>query len=438
MRTIGVQYRKTTFLLGGTYHIVPTMRVWFLGMVAALFLGCQVNGEVTGAFSCTDDPRCPAGYSCVGGKCVVPTAACATSDQLSTQFDGAAVPPWAAPRSFAGGTVAVVAGIPGNASAGVDSKVAYDLRSRTIEFEVTAVGGDTTAIGLIDTSGAAVDLGVTQGTRIFALSKGRTVIERLYSPVNDRWWRFRTDGPDLVWETSSDRASWTLLAKDFAPLDLQWVIVRFALSANGGPAGSARLSAVNPGRESSVNWCPLSSWTESFNDGLAPPYSKVYGERCDVAEVGGKLTMTTTGLPGSCFQRSNRPLDARDGSIASEVLPAGPSIATGMTLNDDASANFISMEATDMLRFRVRAAGTDVFNASVALDPSAQRFWRLAQAGTMVRFEVSGDAATWQTLASTNVPTLDASAMFIERSTYIEAPASIPTSTTAAFGELLR
>jgi hypothetical protein len=422
-----------------------------IAVVACTLASCQVHGDLTGPFTCAEDPRCPSGFTCVAGQCVTEppdggTAACATTDRLTTLFDGTELPSWADTETSAGGTVTVGGGelqltVPANPSqarATVYSNAAYDLRGRSLEVEVTAVASGTTEMGLNDTSGAQVYVGVSQRTQLYAYSKGRMLIMRAYSPITDRWWRLRDDGTNLIWETSADRATWAQLAQDRAPVDLEWVGLELNVSNDSGPAGTGRFSAINPGTSAAVPWCPLASWHESFSDGVKAPYSNSYEQNCTITETGGKLVITTTGLPGSCGRSSTRPLDARDGVLASEVTPAGPTISTELRLSDRKDANLISMEATDVLKFYVRAAGVEVLQASAALDRNAQRFWRLALAGAQVRFEASSDGVSWQPLASTNAPTLDASAMYIERSTYISPQSTLPAVTTASYGELLR
>jgi hypothetical protein len=421
-------------------------------LVALGLAACQVDGEVTGPFACAKDLRCPTGFACVAGFCAqseeqLPPMACATTDQLSTTFDGAMLPSWTEnPYLRNGGAVTVSGGelvmtIPANtndARAQINSYAAHDLRGKTLEIEVPQVAGFTTEVGLLDPSDAEVYFGVTEGD-MFVYSKGRFLNRRPYSAIADRWWRARTEGQDVIVETSPDRATWALLGRDTAPINLAWVRLELSLQGqynNTSPAGTARWSVINPDVDATVTWCKIAAFAETFGDNALPPTTGWYGRGCNVTESGGQLRLSASEHDTNCVAYTNRPFDARDSTLAMPVFPSPSPGTTRLGYTDFGNRNVLSIEANDRLRFYVEADDNEVFNANVPRDDAQQKFWRIAIAGAQIRFETSADSVTWVTQQQTNAPTFDASGLFLERNMYVDRTGPLPV--TAAFGELIR
>lgn len=417
--------------------------------MAVSMAACQVRGEVTGEFTCVEDPRCPDGFSCVSGTCVetdgTPAAACATTNQLSTSFDGTMLPWWADEYTENGGANAVNGGdlvmtVPANAPQAytqVHTYAHYDLRGRALEFEVPQVGGRTTEVGLEDPSGVEVYFGMTEG-KMFIYSKGRRLVERPYSATGDRWWRIRADGVNAVWETSQDGVAWNHLGTDVSPIDLAWVQVK--LSMQGGmnlPAATARWAAISPTVDPAIAWCPLSSWTESMTDNMLAPYADYYGEGCTVVESGGALKVSASMRRTTCVAYSTRPLDARDSTLAMEVTRAPEPGWTRISLSDRGDRNIISMYSDDEFHFYVEANNGNPSEGTAPIKPD-HRFWRIVLATPQVRFEASTDGKAWDQLFSISAPMLDASALFMERAVYVEDNGTGPLPTTGSFGARIR
>lgn len=422
-------------------------RIGLPAIAIAILSACQVRSDLEGEFACVADPRCPEGLSCIAGKCVtmaepVPQPTCATTDQLATAFDGSKRPVWADPprvsadstfRVTGGEMVMTVPALPRDSEVHIESTYLLDLQQRSIEVEVTSIGGGITEIGLRDATGAEVTMGVISDD-LFAYAKGRFLATRPYSPTTDRWWRMRDDGEDLMFETSSDRAVWNLLSQDRVPIDSGWVYFFLNLLTNGGPAGTARFSTINPGVDSTTVWCPAATWTDAFSDGKLEPEFLNFQDNCSISEASGTLAMTVRGNPAGCGLKSGRPVDARDAILTFKMTPAVAPAITSFALFDASNDNRIVIEASDVLRFTVVAAGVQVFDTSAVRTPAAQVFWRIALSGPTVRFDTSPDATTWTTLASTVAPSLDASALQIERRTEVASP--ITAALTSSFGEL--
>jgi hypothetical protein len=432
------------------------MRRLLLCTIALAAIGaCQVRGDLTGPFTCVEDPACPDGFTCVSGVCMedaepdggpMQTEPCGLSDQLSTSFDGNTLPAWAEqPYVPDGGTVAVSGGdlvmtVLANdrdSRAQLASYALLDMSGRAITIEVSAVAGATTEVGLLDPSDAEVYYGVTEGD-MFVFSKGRFLQRRPYSATADRWWRVREEGTTMIWETSPDGAAWVFLASDASPINTRWVRLELSLQAGAAtPAGTARWGSINLGVDSTVKWCSLATLEESLTDGTLAPTTGVYGRGCTATESGGKLLLTGSDHGVNCVAYTTRPVDVRDSTLAMEI---GASLHPGGTrigFADWAGRNYVSMEAKDKLYFYVEADDVDVLNAQVARNDATQKFWRIVFAGTQIRFEVSPDGTTWNLAAQApDVPTFDGSALFMERSMYIEENGPLPTTST--FGARIR
>ncbi|MBK7536185.1 MAG: hypothetical protein IPI49_12615 [Myxococcales bacterium] len=411
-------------------------------LTLSLLVGCQVAGELEGQFRCTDNPSCPSGYQCVAGLCMGLQAGltpCAVPDLVSTAFDDAAwlggmnkSVPNGGSAEITGGELVLIVPADNNAQTTVDSKAMFDLRERAFVVEVSEVGGRYAEIELDDPTGADVYMGVSEG-KMYAHAKGRTLAERPYSATMDRWWRLRDEASTLFWETSADGQTWVQLAQDKSPIDPAWV--EFGLGiGSGGAAGTARFASVNPGAGPDARWCPAATWRDTFSNGMAGPDAKSSTGNCTISEIGGTLSFAVAPGESYCGHYTARPLDVRDAVLTFEVTPASAPATTTFSLLSADGRNHVQINARNNLDFEVRAADVDVFTGSAALDLPNQRLWRISLAGQNLRFETSADGAIWDLKGSTTVPTLDASAMFLEREVYINNSNTV--ARVAQFGEL--
>ncbi len=451
-----VQVSKRTFLGSRRYHIVARMRRLALSTIALVsIVACQVRGEVAGAFLCAESSECPSGMSCLDGVCSsgsggpdggMQEGPCATTDQVATTFDGAVRPTWLSDNQYTpnGGTITFTNGemvmtVPANsdgARAVVRSYAAYDLRGRSLEFEVPLVGGVTTEIGLLDPSDADVFFGMIEGN-IYFYSKGRYVTRSTpYSAVNHRWWRIREDSGVMIFDTSPDRTDWTELGRDSSPLNAAYVQLEFGLY--GGlniPAGTARWSGVSPGTDATPNWCKLASFPESLTDGVLPPTTNWIGDGCEATEENGKLKLVGNQHNVNCVIHSTRPVDAREGTYAMEVTASPYPGGTSIGFADAKHRNYMTMEAKSRLNVYVEANDREVLSFSTTRD-DLKKFWRIVFSGATIRFERSADNVSWELVTQLNEPSFDASALFLERSMSVEPAGPLPA--TSYFGALIR
>lgn len=427
--------------------------------VVTLAAGCQVKGDLNGQFSCVEDPTCPSGMECKGGFCVEsnggdggvdPAGECATVDQLATSFDGNMLPPWADTYFQAGGTLAVTGGdlvmnIPANMSksrAQISSSATYDLRDKSITLEVPKVGGETTEVGLFDTSGGEAYFGMTGG-EIFVHSKGRFIqgSKQPYNAAKHRWWRVRTEALNAIWETSSDGTNWDAWTTDTAPLDFAWIKLELSIQGKetGQTADSARWGSINLGADAAVKWCPLASWNESMTDNVLSPHSDYYGNDCMVRESEGTLKISANVKPTYCTAYSTRPVDATNATYAFPVQAAPEPGYTRIALIDKGDRNIVSMYSDNQLHFYVEANDRRVIDDAQAFNPVTETHWRIVlSAGNNISFETSSDGVNWNRRQAVSAPALEANAMYMERTVFTDDSGNTNLPTTATFGARIR
>ncbi len=423
----------------------------------ALTAACQVKGDLQGAFSCADDPTCPSGMTCVADVCVMaggdggvdPMGECATIDQLATNFDGNVIPPWADTYVQAGGALAVnngelVMSIPANMNksrAQLSSNARYDLRGKELKFEVPKVGGETTEVGLYDATGGEAYFGMTGG-EIFVYSKGRFIqgSKQPYDAAKHRWWRMRTDGLNAIWETSADGAAWDAWVTDTAPIDFAWVKVEISIQGKDAnqTADTARWSSINFGADNTVKWCSLASWNESMTDNVLGPHTGYYGDNCTVTESNGALKISISARPSYCTAYSNRPVDATNATYAFPVQAAPEPGWTRIALIDKGDRNIIGMYADNRLHFYVEANDQRIIDLDQPFNPQTETFWRIVLSGDEVSFETSPDGTTWTRRQRVSAPSLDAKAMYMERTVFTDESGNNNFPTTATFGARIR
>src|SRR4029079_7172185 len=93
-----------------------------------------------------------------------------------------------------------------------------------------------------------------------------------YDPVAHRHWRFREDGLNTYWETSSDGVNFTpqtqVATATLFPLDSVEVEIGGATDGGELSPGAAHFDHLNGGGAPKGKWCAMSSITDDFNDGV--------------------------------------------------------------------------------------------------------------------------------------------------------------------------
>lgn len=405
---------------------------------------CQVEGDLAGQFRCRGAPDCPAGYQCIAALCVGAepgVTACATPELLTTTFDD---PSWIAHHmSLPFGSVATIVDGALTLSAPSASQTraimvafgSYDLRGRAITVEIDSLSSASSWLVASDPTGISLFLGVDGGALI-AGTDTFDLARRPYDSAKDRWWRLREQDGWLLWETSPDGAAWALLAKDRGLVDPAWLTLW--LDTDSGSAGSFRLASMNldgPAADPApdlARWCAARTWRDNFGDGDFRPEATTYAENCEFTEIAGAVQLRMRGGGAYCEHRTTRPVDAREGTFTLEAVPAPAPATTAWSLVSPDGRAVVAIDAGSRLGFRVEVNGAHVFGAASPRDQAAQRFWRITFAGASVSFATSPDGVSWDLQAATTVPALDASAMFVVRT----SASDLATPVTAQFGEL--
>lgn len=417
---------------------------WAILLCAVLGAACQTNDALEGQFRCERNVACPADYQCVAGLCVGAVAGvtpCASVDLWSSSFDE---PKWLEvmdvdlPSTGGGavnidsGDLVLTTGTNDNSTTRVSADAAFDLTLTPLVLEVAKVGGEFTEVALADYNNERVYFGVTNGD-LFVHANNRDLTRRPYSAQQDRWWRVRSQDNLMIFETSPDGEAWTLFAQDLARLQLQWTDIALQIGS-AGSVDTARFSTLNPNPSALARWCAVSTWRDDFQDGRTEIESDTDNNSCNIAETNGLLTFTTSAGESYCWQAIRRPIDLRDSTVTMQVTPAAAPAYTSISFISPRGKHRIAIEAQSDLDVDVRSNDVNLYSGNGPLPSTGMQYWRLSLAGPQLRFETSLDGVTWELRTSTMVPTLDASAMVIEREVYVGNTNTMVR--TAQFGEL--
>lgn len=390
---------------------------------------CDAGDAPGGEFRCFDDPRCPAGSTCVGGACVpdgTPSSPCATVEQLAATFD--TLPTWAREVEADGGQVGLDAGdlrleVPSgapDAEAGVKTAATYDLRGGGIVLEVTAVTRSATEIRLNDSLGTESFFGVRIATNELFVFLGTMPLRlRPYDPVADRWWRVREQDGTIFYATSPDGSMWTPFTnhKAFSP---EYVYVTLRVKKdNVASGGIARFASINEGYDATQSFCKADTLRDSFDDGRSGPLWIDQSSAGCASSESGKLVFTSTGDAASvCRYSTTRPFDLRGVWLTAKVTPAAAPGVTRLELASDDAGHAVTMErGAAGLRLVARADGVSVLERTVAYVPNRHRYWRVGLAPDgRIHFAASPDGETFADLASVDAPGFDGRALTIDLS----------------------
>jgi hypothetical protein len=226
-----------------------------------------------------------------------------------------------------------------------------------------------------------------------------------YDPVQHLYWAIRDDGlGTLFWETSPNGVSFTVRAQkptaQLAPISA--VDVQFGAYDNSSDAspGGAAFDDLNGGGPASEKWCPSSSFTDDFNDGVrAPKWGNAYADpEVGMSESNGTLNFAmASSMTGFGSYLSNVSFDMTGDAVLVQI-PAGPNVATTAQIYLRASTDSNNGVVIDFEKgtvyFQKEIAGntTDVGSTAV----SASTAWiRIRESGGMTFWESSADGKTW-------------------------------------------
>lgn len=414
------------------------MRPGYLNVTLTLLAACSFDLGFDGTqYQCGAGERCPEGQSCVAGVCMqaqdgppgdadgdagtdadldgsVTPMVCGNLSLLRDTFDqsgpGALWWDW----SDTGSSVAETGGelvvdLPANADAyaGYEASHFYDLHGGALEVQVDEVSDANTILEVRNHLGHTAQLTV-EGSDVVAVTfnfAGAGIyVQRAWNPA-ERFWRIREEDGDMVWELSTDRVGWSELHRRALPFDVRHV--RGLVSAGGSaPAASrARFEDVNL-NGSTARFCPSEMLIDDFAaTPLGPIWDPYASANCTVAESGGNLVLTYTGMTSSsfCGLSANHLWDMSRGNglvIDGSVFPDRPNFVSYFQANQPGNGPTRVEFTVDGTQLEVRSYVDDVSvdARSVPNNRTTHRYWRLRGEGNTAIFDTSPDRTTWNEL----------------------------------------
>jgi hypothetical protein len=338
-------------------------------------------------------------------------APCGSLGLLRDGFDdGAAGPQWitsaglGASLDETAGHLAIALGAgTADVEGGYRSKHAYDLRGSSLAVTVLRTAGQHVAIEVRDPERRGGALAVRASTLVALVLAGDQEAERAqvaYDPVRHRHWRLREASGRLHWETSADRATWSLLHAE--PVAMAGALAHGSLVARGQtPAGGeAWFADVNLPAASMPGFCPASNIGDSFDDGVVAPLYNNWtdGDTCSGRETGGGIELSFTGSGDAwCGVETRQVLDLREGAVFVEV-PTTPGLSAAMAFFEAVTADGDKIQmgrGPDGMFAEMSGGARQLAWRAIPYDPAQHRFWRLREGGGQTYWDASADGVAW-------------------------------------------
>ena len=401
---------------------------------------CSFQGSAGPGFQCGEGDWCPAGQVCQSGFCVIdplapdaapgdedgappadaappdggtPALRCGTLSLLRDDFeDGIGGNPWwvwndSGVSAFESGGAFVVELAQGTADVwgGATSNARYDLEGGALEVEVLEIGGEYTLVEVVAHTGPAVQIFVYQGMLTASVYQGPNAGVRAETPyvaADHRYWRLRVEDGIFYWETSPDRAAWSVLHQEPSPVPVEHVTggILAGVQVAGGIT-RARFGDVNLAAPAGLVYCPGTDLVDDFEDGVIDPNLTVFDETgCTVTETGGVLVFAFDDTGNDrCQVKSEHLYDLTDSEVRIDVGGAfdGPETLSWFQFEQRADTSTrLEIEIDDgFLDLGQRVDGVDTHFASLPFDPVAHRWWRIRGAAGRVYLETSPDGTSW-------------------------------------------
>ena len=288
----------------------------------------------------------------------------------------------------------------------------YNLLKDSVSVEVTSPGNTaTTAQAVFSVIGVNSDyLGISQrqGKISFDQWIGGTYLLRkstTYSPTNHRYWRFREDGVNTYWETSSNGATWVTQTQaatsSLFPLNL--VTLELDGNTQGGEVspGPVQFANVNGGGTPAGQWCPVSSITDDFQSSTrSVQWARSWVNSPETVSQGSGLLMFTLAAnaiaSGAYYSAASFDLT---GSAFVLHVPQTASTTTHaqtyVSLDGAGNNQITTYEEDGQLDFRIAVAGTYQNLGSVLYDPTQHAWWRIRESASTIYWETAPDGKTW-------------------------------------------
>lgn len=375
--------------------------------------GCALDLRYDGAAFRCEAGACPDGQACVDGVCVAsggdggvdPALACGSVSYLGDTFDSTELPAWeswfeeARVEVSGGDLVFTVETADADGYAEISTLDAYDLTAGAVEIDVLETGAVATWFYVTHVGGGvAAEIKAEGGNLLFlfdpdpALEAGPDV-SVTYDPADHRYWRFAGQGGRLTWETSPDRAAWTVQRDEAMPPGLAFATVRIGVWDDG--TATSRVGSINP-TAPPVQWCGAEQLDDVFGGTEIAPFWRVFSyDICSVALLEGELAFTINGPGAWCAIRPQRPVDLREGELGFRVQRL------------DAFTRFEVKAGDDTLVMQADAATGVVASRNGAglaspVPLADAQYWRMTMRGDTVRYEVSADGLTYDAVVQAN------------------------------------
>lgn len=416
-------------------------------MVVAVVLaglgGCSFDLGFDGTrYRCGAGGACPPGQTCVAGVCeagsdaasddaagddaagddgglpdapsdgTITSTACGTLDLLRDDFATAGDGPFFDPFSAANVTVTESSGrlvidlAPGNEGyGGYESFYLYDLHGGAIVAELVETAADATILEVRNHLGNKAQLtveGATVFAGLFSVPSPGTLAQRAWQS-NERFLRIREEGGDMIWELSTDGASWSLLHRRALPFDVSHVQGVVAAGGTVSTLSRSSFEAVNPG-PTTIPYCPADELRDDFAvSGLYPLWYVYQNSGCTVQETGGNLVLTyQTGSSSSfCGMDSSHLHDFSRGdgvTIDASTFPSASNFVSYLEAAVPGTSGGTRIDMTldgTTIDMRVVVNDAAVAGTALTIDRTMHRWWRMRGTGSTVIWETAPDGSTW-------------------------------------------
>ena len=420
-------------------------------LVAAALVGiagCAFDFGFDGTrYRCGAGGRCPPGQMCVGGFCELePDApgddggggddggsidapidappsgtACGTLSLLRDDFATAGDGPFFDPFNAANVTVIESTGrlvidlAPGaDGYGGYESFYFYDLHGGDIVAEVIETSADNTILEVRNHSGNKAQLVHQNGSisaALYSVPNPGVLMTRTWN-TNERFWRIREDAGDMVWETSANRQTWTLIHRATLPFDVSHVNGIVAAGGTVATLSRSSFEQVNPD-VTSTPYCPSADLRDDFAAGpLYPLWYEYEQTGCTSNETGGNLVLAYTagstssfcGMDGSHLYDFSRGDGITIDSVTFPSVNNFVSYVQGAVPGaNDGNRIEMTLDGT-IIDMRVMVNDAQVAGTQLTINRTMHRWWRLRGTGSTVIWETAPDGATWTERARHDAP----------------------------------
>lgn len=308
------------------------------------------------------------------------------------------------------------------ASEGIRSTLHHhDLRDDALVLEVAGIPTDLDAFAVLEiladddnrvtiragNEGAGVAQLIVESRQMAMTARRATVT---FDPTDHRFWRVRVDQSQLVvsaapQDVDGDYTPYYTAASPAVLLGAAAVRARFGIWStvvtNTLPQ-VARFASLHGGPPAGQRWCPASSLTDPFDDGVTGAASTAWkatslAAECSVEENGQLVLVANPTMNDiDCTYASSAAYSLEDSSITVRLAEAAP--YAGSSIFVDALVDFdtyLALALTDGVLTLVMANdGASPTIVTLGYDP-AMTWWRLSESGGQVGFQASADGTNW-------------------------------------------